>query len=81
MLDDYKDELGCYVRFQITGPGGILYSQPFVTMAEGVEYDSTVYVQFDTSMFFRALADVFDATIGRTFIAVLLKRLLWNHIW
>lgn len=80
-LDDYKDELGCYVRFQITGPGGILYSQPFVTMAEGVEYDSTVYVQFDTSMMFRALADVFDATIGRTFIAVLLKRLLWNHIW
>lgn len=80
-LDDYKDELGCYVRFQLTGPGGILYSQPFVTMAEGVEYDSTVYVQFDTSMMFRALADVFDATVGRTFIAVLLKRLLWNYIW
>ena len=80
-LDDYKDELGCYVRFQLTGPGGILYSQPFVTMAEGVEYDSPVYVQFDTSMMFRALADVFDATIGRTFIAVLLKRLLWNYIW
>ncbi len=80
-LNDYEDELGCYVRFQITGPGGILYSQPFTTMAEGVEYTSTVYRQFDTSMFFRALADVFDATIGRTFIAVLLKRVLWNHVW
>lgn len=80
-LDDYKDELGCYVRFQITGPGGILYSQPFVTMAEGVEYTSVVYRQFDTSMFFRGLANVFDATIGRSFIGVLLKRVLWNHVW
>lgn len=80
-LDDYRDEIGCYVRFQITGPGGILYSQPFVTMAEGVEYTSTVYKVFDTSIIFRALADVFDATIGRTFIAVFLKKLLWNHVW
>ena len=80
-LNDYEDELGCYVRFQITGPGGILYSQPFVTMAEGVEYTSTVYKIFDTSIMFRALADVFDATIGRTFIAVFLKKLLWNHVW
>lgn len=80
-LDDYKDELGCYVRFQITGPGGILYSQPFTTMAEGVEYTSTVYKTFDTAMIFRAFADIFDATIGRSFIGVLLKRILWNHIW
>ncbi len=80
-LDDYKDELGCYVRFQITGPGGILYSQPFVTMAEGVEYTSTVYKTFDTSMIFRALANIFDVTIGHSFIAILLKRVLWNHIW
>ncbi len=80
-LNDYEDEIGCYVRFQITGPGGILYSQPFVTMAEGVEYTSTVYQTFDTSVIFRALADIFDATIGRTFIAIILKRLLWNYIW
>ena len=46
-LNEYEDELGCYVRFQITGPGGILYSQPFVTMADGVEYTSDVYKTFD----------------------------------
>ncbi len=80
-LNEYEDVLGCYVRFQLTGPGGILYSQPFVTMADGVEYTSTVYRPFDTSMMFRALANVFDAVIGHTFIAIILKRVLWNHVW
>lgn len=80
-LNDYENEIGCYVRFQLTGPGGILYSQPFSTMAEGVEYTSNVYKTFDTSMIFRAFATVFDLTIGHTFIAILLKRVLWNHIW
>lgn len=80
-LNAYEDELGCYVRFQITGPGGILYSQPFVTMAEGVTYTSEVYKTFDTSMIFRAISKLFDITIGHTFTAILLKRVLWNHIW
>ena len=80
-LNEYEDVLGCYVRFQITGPGGILYSQPFVTMADGVEYKATVYKTFDSSMIFRALATVFDVLIGHTFIAVLLKRVLWNYVW
>ena len=80
-LNAYEEELGCYVRFQITGPGGILYSQPFVTMADGVEYTSDVYKTFDMSMVFRFFTDLFDLTVGRTFIATLLKKLLWNHIW
>lgn len=80
-LNAYEDELGCYVRFQITGPGGILYSQPFTTMAEGVTYTSNVYKTFDSSMIFRALANVFDFLIGHTFIAVILKRVLWNDVW
>lgn len=80
-LNEYEDELGCYVRFQITGPGGILYSQPFVTMADGVEYDSDVYVTFDLSMVFRRFVDIFNATLGHGLFATLIKKLLWNHIW
>ncbi len=29
-LRDYSDEIGCYVRFQLLGDGGICCSQPFV---------------------------------------------------
>lgn len=28
-LNDYEDELGCYIRFQMKGSGGVTYSQPF----------------------------------------------------
>ncbi len=80
-LDEYKDEVGCYVRFQITGPGGILYSQPFTTMAEGVEYESTVYKTFDTALITRAIVDVLDALFGHTFLVTIIRRVLWNHIW
>ena len=80
-LNDYEDVLGCYVRFQITGPGGILYSQPFVTMAEGVEYTSNVYRTFDTAMIARAFVDVLDALFGHTFLVTIIRRVLWNHIW
>ena len=80
-LNDYEDVLGCYVRFQITGPGGILYSQPFVTMAEGVEYTSNVYKTFDTAMIMRAFVDVLDALLGHTFLVTIIRRVLWNHIW
>ena len=80
-LNAYEDVLGCYVRFQITGPGGILYSQPFVTMAEGVEYSADLYVTFDVSMLFRAFVDLFNATFGHGIIATLLKKVLWNHVW
>lgn len=80
-LNEYEDVLGSYVRFQITGPGGILYSQPFVTMAEGVEYTSDVYKTFDISMFFRAFVDFYNATFGHGIINTIIKKLLWNHIW
>ncbi|MBR3597694.1 MAG: hypothetical protein IKL47_12035 [Clostridia bacterium] len=80
-LNEYEDELGCYVRFQITGPGGILYSQPFVTMADGVEYDSDVYVTFDLSMVFRRFIDIFNLTLGHGIFVTIIKKLLWNHVW
>ena len=33
-LDDYSDEIGSYVRAEIVGPGGVMYSQAFT-----LEYD------------------------------------------
>ncbi len=80
-LNEYEDVLDCYVRFQITGPGGILYSQPFVTMAEGVEYSADVYYTLDISMVLRMFVDIFNATFGHGIIATVLKKLLWNHVW
>lgn len=80
-LNQYEDELGCYVRFQITGPGGILYSQPFVTMADGVDYTSDVYKTFDVSMFLRFIVDVYNATLGHGVFNTIIKKLLWNHVW
>lgn len=80
-LNEYEDVLDCYVRFQITGPGGILYSQAFVTMADGVEYSATVYKTFDFSMIMRAIVNILEVTIGETLIVKALRRLLWNRIW
>lgn len=80
-LNAYEDELGCYVRFQLTGPGGILYAQPFVTMAEGVEYTADLYVTFDVSMILRLFVDVFNATFGHGIFATFIKKMLWNHVW
>ena len=34
-LDDYADQVGCYVRAYIVGPGGVCYVQPFTVNVEG----------------------------------------------
>lgn len=36
-LNDYEDDISCYVRFQLKGEGGITYSQPFEVEYEGRE--------------------------------------------
>lgn len=34
-LNDYEDEIGCYVRFELWGEGGVTYSQAFEVQYEG----------------------------------------------
>lgn len=34
-LDDYSNEIGCYVRAEVFGKGGIVYTQPFTLSYEG----------------------------------------------
>lgn len=80
-LNDYEDEIGCYVRFMITGPGGILYSQPFVVTEESTTYSSDVYKTLDMGMAFRAAADTFDIAFGWHLLVLLIRRLLWGRFW
>lgn len=34
-LNDYEDDIGCYVRFELQGEGGVTYSQAFEVKYEG----------------------------------------------
>ena len=34
-LNDYEKDLGCYIRFQMKGSGGVTYSQPFELQYKG----------------------------------------------
>ena len=49
-LDDYSDEIGSYVRAEILGKGGIMYSEPFTLNYDGapVAEDSGRFVDFGT---------------------------------
>ena len=34
-LNDYEDDIGCYVRFELQGEGGVTYSQAFEVQYDG----------------------------------------------
>ncbi len=61
-LDDYyyQDKIGCYVRAEIFGDGGILYSQPFLLDYSGAPSAEDVRF-FDWNSIWRAIK---DAIIG-----------------
>lgn len=81
-LNEYEDKLGCYVRFTLTGPGGILYSQPFPIEAEGMEYEVPVVVPtYDVSDFLRGLADTANVLLGWTPVMAAIRYFLWGTYW
>ena len=81
-LNKYEDEIGLYVRFTLTGPGGVLYSQAFPVSAEGEEVElPTVVPVHDLPKFFRICADVLNVLIGWTPPVLLIRRLLWGYLW
>lgn len=81
-LNAYEDKLGCYVRFTLTGPGGILYSQPFPVKAQGVEYEiPTVVPTVDVSMFMRDVTDLASFLLGWTPIVAAVRYFLWGTYW
>lgn len=81
-LDDYSDRLGCYVRFTLTGKGGILYSQAFPITAPDIELQKIpVYPVVDASVFMRGFVNVFNFLFGLTPPMLLIRGLLWGRIW
>lgn len=81
-LNDYEDVLGCYVRFTITGPGGILYSQAFPIKAPGFEITKrTLVPTIDVAMFLRGTVNTLSALLGWTPPILLLRWLLWGRVW
>lgn len=70
-LDSFSDQIGNYVRFYITGPGGICYSQPFVINIKGVTMEPvTVPKTHDLPAFLRALVTILDKLIFQHSIVI-----------
>ena len=68
-LNDYEDQLGCYIRFQLKGEGGITYSQAFTLSYEGrADKEIPHYAKFDG--FF---GDVFKKLVKTRFFAIIMK--------
>ncbi len=81
-LNEYEDKLGCYVRFTLTGEGGILYSQAFPIKAEGVEYELPMVVPtYDVPKFLRGLADTMNVILGWTPVMALIRYFVWGTYW
>ncbi len=81
-LDDFTDEeLGMYVRFQITGDGGILYSQAFPVHCDDIVWDSVVVPTYDFSYFFRIFVDIINFIFGRTLLVTGIREILWGTSW
>ncbi len=81
-LNNFEDKIGCYVRFTLTGKGGILYSQAFPVSSPDVEIDLPLIVPtVDVSDFLRVLADSANLLLGWTPPMLLIRWLLWGRVW
>lgn len=81
-LNAYEDKIGCYVRFTITGDGGILYSQAFPTEKEGIEKElPTIVPTFDIPLILRGLADSANFLTGWTVFMMIIRYFLWGEYW
>ena len=81
-LNKYEDKIGCYIRFTLTGDGGILYSQAFPVTAEGEEIEKPLIVPtYDVPKFLRCLADTMNVLLGWTPIMAAIRYFLWGTYW
>jgi len=70
-LDSFSGQVGCYVRFYITGPGGICYSQPFVVNVDGVTMSPVnVPKTYDLPYYLRGLVTVLDKIVFQYSIVI-----------
>lgn len=81
-LNKYEDDIYLYVRFTLTGPGGVLYSQAFPVSAEGEEIEKPAIVPvYDLPRLFRIVSDVIDAVFGDTPLVQIIRKTLWGYSW
>lgn len=77
-LNDYEDDLGCYVRAYLTGSGGICYTQAFVLSAPDVVIQpQRIPRTLDYSVFLRTLTNFLEtAFLQRSVVFGLLRFVL-----
>lgn len=81
-LNEYEDEIGLYVRFTLTGPGGVLYSQAFPVSAEDEETElPTIVPVYDLPGLFRICGDFLNLLLGWTPPVLIIRKLLWGYLW
>lgn len=67
-LNDFEDKLGCYVRFELLGEGGVTYSQAFELKYDGREEKS---IPDMPQVFSSPFADTFNSILNSRFLAVM----------
>lgn len=75
-LDDYSDEIGSYVRAEIVGEGGVIYTQPFT-----LEYDGAPEAQTDRFVDLGGATTVLADTIVKLLVKVLKDFRVIDIIW
>lgn len=81
-LNEYEENVGCYIRFTLTGEGGILYSQAFPVKAEGEDTMlPTIIPTFDIPLMLRGLADSANFVTGWTVFMMVIRYFLWGEYW
>ena len=73
-LDDFNDRLGSYVRAEIWGEGGILYSQPFILQYNGAPAEKN-FIFFDFGKILNILENLFYRIVEKSFILSALQKL------
>ena len=72
-LNDYEDLLGCYVRFQLRGTGGMTYSQAFELKYEGRVDDEIP--EMETSTPFGNIPSFYYHSIWYSLLALIIEKL------
>ena len=74
-LNDFEDQLGCYVRFRLRGSGGVTYSQAFELRYEGREDKPVPARVFSDDLLGRAARFPYE-TLAYSLFALILEKLL-----
>ncbi|NLA77839.1 MAG: hypothetical protein GX851_08455 [Clostridiales bacterium] len=72
-LNNYENDISSYVRFQISGDGGMCFSQPFVVDDGTLGDANPPIVEADTESIFAKLMAVITAILNTRIVAIIKK--------